>query len=57
MSEQKRTCRECGCSHYDPCIHEEFGACWWIEIDLCSHCVEVPGESKRVSEMEEANNG
>lgn len=36
-SENKRTCSECGCSHFDPCIH----------------CVEVPGESKRHSEIKE----
>lgn len=39
-------CRECGCSHYDPCINEaEHECCAWAEPDLCSFCankVETP---------------
>jgi hypothetical protein len=30
-------CRECGCSHYDPCK----GGCSWVSEELCSACVEI----------------
>jgi hypothetical protein len=32
------TCRVCGCSQYDACDHPAHGSCWWVEVDLCSHC-------------------
>lgn len=28
-------CRECGCSHWDPCMPEP---CSWAEKELCSNC-------------------
>jgi hypothetical protein len=31
-------CRECGCTAYCACTHEDLGACWWVEEDLCSAC-------------------
>ena len=31
-------CRECGCWDYGACFDEELGTCWWVELDLCSHC-------------------
>ena len=31
-------CRECGCTDQQACLDDEFGACWWVEPDLCSHC-------------------
>ena len=31
-------CRCCGCWEYDPCYHELYGECFWIEADLCSRC-------------------
>lgn len=42
-----RTCRQCGCSPNDPCIHQQYGPCWWVEDDLCSHCKHWPNESTR----------
>lgn len=33
-----RTCRCCGCDDANPCMHELYGPCIWIESDLCSHC-------------------
>ena len=32
------SCRECGCWDWNACWHEDVGACWWVEPDLCSHC-------------------
>jgi len=32
------TCRECGCTDEQACLDDVFGACWWVEPDLCSHC-------------------
>ncbi len=29
-----KVCRDCGCSHFDPC--EE--GCWWATDDLCTTC-------------------
>jgi hypothetical protein len=31
-------CRGCGCSEWDPCQHEERGACSWTTPTRCSHC-------------------
>lgn len=45
--EEPIKCRQCGCSENDPCIHQQYGPCWWIEEDLCSHCKNWPGESTR----------
>ena len=33
-----RRCRSCGCWDLNACWHEDYGACWWVEPDLCSHC-------------------
>jgi hypothetical protein len=44
-----RTCRQCGCREDDACIHPVHGNCSWVEEDLCSHCKNYPGESKRYS--------
>lgn len=35
-----RRCRVCGCTDDHACVDPEFGACWWVEADLCSHCGE-----------------
>lgn len=42
---EERTCRDCGCTENNACIHPEHGPCWWVEDDLCSHCQLHPGES------------
>lgn len=34
----ERACRQCGCTETNACVDKHFGACWWIERDLCSHC-------------------
>lgn len=33
-------CRVCGCTENTACVGGPFGACWWVEEDLCSACVE-----------------
>jgi hypothetical protein len=46
-----RRCRICGCSQHQACIDPEHGPCWWVELDLCSHCGEpaiVAGEYDRI---------
>lgn len=48
---EKRTCKHCGCHKLDACWHPEFGTCWWVNEDECSHCLEVPGEAVKFSEM------
>lgn len=37
------TCKQCGCTDNNACVHPDFGSCWWMnEIhNLCSHCVEL----------------
>lgn len=35
-----RQCRICSCTQNAACMDEEHGACWWVEPDLCSHCVQ-----------------
>ena len=32
-------CRKCGCTETRPCVDGR-GPCWWVEVDLCSHCAE-----------------
>ena len=32
-------CRVCGCWEYAACS-DDCGECWWVDDDLCSHCVE-----------------
>ena len=36
-------CRKCGCTSSHACEHPDFGACWWVEPDLCSHCSPISG--------------
>ena len=31
-------CRQCGCVQDEACWSDEYGACWWVEDSLCSHC-------------------
>jgi len=40
------TCKICGCTDDNACIHPDFGACWWVDNthELCSHCVELPDD-------------
>lgn len=33
-----RTCRKCGCWDYNACRDDDIGPCWWVEVDICSHC-------------------
>ncbi|MEQ6169132.1 hypothetical protein AAOE16_18175 [Ekhidna sp. MALMAid0563] len=44
-----RSCRHCGCHERDACYHPEFGNCWWVNDNECSHCIEVPGKAVRWS--------
>ncbi len=32
-------CRVCGCDALHACVDEALGPCWWVDSDLCSHCV------------------
>ena len=36
------TCRVCGCWEMAACWHDQVGACWWVEPNLCSHCGSDP---------------
>ena len=38
-----RTCRSCGCTDDDcrVCVERTGHPCRWVEVDLCSACVEV----------------
>lgn len=52
----ERVCRVCGCSDNDACYHDDYGNCYWVEKDLCSHCKYFPGEATRWSKLDaEAN--
>lgn len=44
-------CRRCACNWVTPCIDEEHGACWWMDIyrTLCSHCYWKLTEEELVS--------
>ncbi len=37
-----RICRECGCHDEAACVDPLVGPCWWVAIDLCSHCAADP---------------
>lgn len=41
-----RVCRQCGCTEEHACVDAVLGPCWWVEEDLCSHCLPV-GEAQR----------
>lgn len=34
------TCRICNCTDEAACFSHDYGTCWWVEPDLCSHCAE-----------------
>jgi hypothetical protein len=34
-----RSCRRCGCTAFDACVDPVLGPCFWVDDDLCSHCV------------------
>jgi activating signal cointegrator 1 len=31
-------CYKCGCSAFDACTDPNYGPCWWVGPNLCSHC-------------------
>ncbi len=33
-----QACRVCGCTEDRACFDVKHGPCWWVEVDLCSHC-------------------
>lgn len=35
---KEQICLKCGCTENNACISPEFGPCWWVEENLCSHC-------------------
>lgn len=49
-SSEEGQCRVCGCTDSNPCIHSEMGECTWVQPDLCSHCLECPGQSVKRDE-------
>ena len=50
-----RICRVCSCTEHNACVHPTHGACWWIEGDLCSHCVNItaPLEPEKSADLSE----
>lgn len=44
-----RACRACGCTDHDcsGCIERTGEPCRWIELDLCSACVDSPRDAVR----------
>lgn len=40
------TCKICGCTDDDACVHPDFGECFWLDDnhEVCSHCIELPGD-------------
>jgi len=53
------TCKICGCTDDNPCVHPDFGSCFWVDKthELCSHCIELPGNPvvKRLSDFNKSN--
>jgi hypothetical protein len=47
--EHERTCRVCGCHELDACILDGHPNCHWAKADLCSHCLNFPGQAMRYS--------
>lgn len=43
MPKAKRKCRVCGCTDDDcsQCIEKTGKPCFWVELDLCSACVDI----------------
>lgn len=41
---QQRSCKICGCTDDNACIHPDLGACWWVDDDLCSFCAAFPND-------------
>jgi hypothetical protein len=46
-----RSCKDCGCTDQDACVHPEAGNCSWVTEELCSHCRDYPGEATRYSKI------
>jgi hypothetical protein len=46
--EAERACRVCGCHELDACQHDLHGNCWWVEADLCSHCLYWPAKESAI---------
>lgn len=42
-------CRECGCTDDNACM-TVYGPCHWVELDLCSACVEVKPKEEAETE-------
>lgn len=41
------TCKYCGCTDDNACVHPDLGACWWVddEHEVCSHCAAFPDDT------------
>lgn len=52
-NKEERKCRVCGCTEENctQCIEKTGGPCYWIEDDLCSACVEVPGRKGPIKQI------
>ena len=44
-------CRKCGCTETRPCV-DGHGPCWWVEVDLCSHCADPAAAAHPSEELE-----
>lgn len=40
LDDGQRRCRVCHCTQDHACVDPVHGPCWWVEVDLCSHCGE-----------------
>ncbi len=38
------SCRVCGCTEHDACLHPDGRSCSWVAADLCSVCANTIGE-------------
>lgn len=45
-------CRICGCTQERACVDDEHGPCWWVQEDLCSHCVQFVDAADLLGEEE-----
>lgn len=39
VQKKERFCRRCGCTYHKPCVDRLGQSCFWVERDLCSHCL------------------
>lgn len=55
-AEAEMVCRVCGCTQYNAC-QDRYGACHWIEEDLCSACAAPEDGGRLVAAPTEGTEG